>query len=206
LKANFLDLELYQRSRMVYIRAMATFLTSFHDAIAAQAEAALIAVVATQPNATVAELAELLAANPTLGATTLTKMLGGASDAPKRRGRPPGRKTTSPAATPAPRKAKSGGGGGRKPNVRTGAGREQFDQDLLAALTDAGGDSVNAATLREAVGGDPNQVRAGLNRLIERGEVTFSGKARGTRYSLAQAAGRPQVRRAGGPGHFITGS
>jgi predicted transcriptional regulator len=172
---------------------MATFLTTFHDALADQAEAALIAVVATHNNATVAELAELLRSYPTLGGTTLTKMLGGSGGAaPKRKGRPPGSKSSksaSKAATPAaaePRKAKAGGAKG-KPNVRTGAGREQFEQDLLAALTDAGGDMVNAATLRAAVGGDPNQVRAGLNRLIEQGLVTFSGKARGTRYSLARA-------------------
>jgi hypothetical protein len=164
------------------MRIMTTFLNSFHDALAAQAEAALIAVVARQPNATVAELAELLRAYPTLGATSLTTMLGGSggAPAPKRKGRPPGRKAASAAA---PAAARSKGG---KPNVRTGAGREQFDNAMLAALKEAGGDSVNAATLRSAAGGDPNQVRAALNRLIERGLVTFSGKARGTRYSLAQ--------------------
>jgi predicted transcriptional regulator len=191
---------LSRRSSFVYIRVMATFLSSFHDALAEQAEAALIAVVASRSDVTVAELAELLRAYPTLGTTTLTTMLGsGGGSAPKRKGRPPGRKSaTTAATTAAPGARKPKAGGGRKPNVRTGAGREQFDQDLLAALTDAGGDSINAATLRGAVGGDPNQVRTALNRLIERGLVTFSGKARGTRYSLAQ--GRPQVRRAGGPG------
>jgi hypothetical protein len=35
------------------------------------------------------------------------------------------------------------------------------------------------------IGGDPTQLRTSLNRLIERGLVTFTGKARGTRYSLA---------------------
>lgn len=181
-----------------------SFPTKFHDALAAQAQAALIAVVARQPNTTVAELAELVATYPTLGATTLTTLLGGggAVQPAKRRGRPPGSKSKS-AAAPAPAKQKAvgstskpkaggsaskpkAGGSAGKPNVRTEAGREQFDQDLLAALTAAGGDMVNAGTLREAVGGDPNQIRAGLNRLIERGLVTFSGKARGTRYSLAQ--------------------
>jgi hypothetical protein len=192
---------LHTFSRITYIRVM-PFPTTFHDALAAQAEAALIAVVASQPKTTVAELAELVAAYPSLGATTLDTLLGGGvGEAPKRRGRPPGRKAASPA-TPAARKPKAGGGGS-KPNVRTEAGREQFDQELLAALTAAGGDSVSASTLREAVGGDPNQIRTALNRMIERGEVTFSGKARGTRYSLAQASGRPQVRRAGAPGHFV---
>jgi hypothetical protein len=114
---------------------------------------------------------------------------GGAGAAPKRKGRPPG-KSASPA-TPAARKPKAGG----KPNVRTEAGREQFDQELLAALTAAGGDSVSASTLREAVGGDPNQIRAALNRMIESGVATFSGKARGTRYSLA--AGRSASATAG---------
>jgi predicted transcriptional regulator len=167
---------------------MATFLTTFHDAIASQARAALISVVASQPNTTVAELAELVAANPSLGATTLNTLLGGGGAAPKRKGRPPGKAASaasaSASAPPAARKPKAGG----KPNVRTEAGREQFDQELLAALTAAGGDSVSASTLREAVGGDPNQIRAALNRLIESGVATFSGKARGTRYSLA--AGR----------------
>lgn len=179
-----------------------SFPTKFHDALAAQAQAALIAVVARQPNTTVAELAELVATYPTLGATTLNTLLGGGGAAPaaKRRGRPPGSKSkTAAAPAPAPAKAKAvaakpkagasaskpKGGSAAKLNVRTEAGREQLDQDLLAALTAAGGDMVNAGTLREAVGGDPNQIRAGLNRLIERGLVTFSGKARGTRYSLA---------------------
>jgi hypothetical protein len=177
---------LYLAARMVYIRGMATFLTTFHDALASQAQAALIAVVARQPNTTVAELAELVAANPTLGALSLDALLNnsGGSEAPKRRGRPPGRKPAV-AAAPAARKPKAGG----KVNVRSEAGREQFDGDLLAALTEAGGDMVSASTLREAVGGDPNQIRAALNRLIERGEVTFTGKARGTRYSLAGSGG-----------------
>jgi predicted transcriptional regulator len=152
---------------------MTKLLNTFHEALSAQAEAALIDVVAAHPNMTVAELAEVLAANPKLGATTLAKLFGG-TPTPKRRGRPPGRKA----------KPAGGGGGARKPNVRSAAGREQFEDALLAALTDAGGDSVSATTLREAVGGDPAQVRTTLNRLIERGLVTFSGKARGTRYSL----------------------
>jgi hypothetical protein len=177
---------------------MATFLNTFHQALASQAESALIAVVASHPKMTIAELTEVLAANPTLGALTLDQIFGTGTTAPKRRGRPPGRKSAKPAATRGP---KAGGAG--KPNVRTAAGREQFDKDLLAALTNAGGDSVTAASLRDVVGGDPNQVRTALNRLIEQGLVTFSGKARGTRYSLAQAQGRPQVRRTGAPGHFV---
>ena len=46
-------------------------------------------------------------------------------------------------------------------------------------------DNVSATALRNSLDADPTQLRTALNRLIERGIVTFSGKARGTRYSLA---------------------
>jgi single-strand DNA-binding protein len=111
---------------------------------------------------------------------------GGTIATPKRRGRPPGRKSNkAPAAAPVAKRKSAGGGGGKR-NVRTEAGRDQFDEDALTALRDAGGDSVSATTLRNALGNtDPIQLRTSLNRLIAKGLVTFTGKARGTRYSLA---------------------
>jgi hypothetical protein len=185
---------------------MATITSVFQDALAEQAKAALSEVVTRQPKTTVAELAELISSNPTLGSITLNELLrgiGGGSTASaaapvaKRRGRPPGRKAAVPAAAapaaaaapsaPAKRKAATGGGGGGgKRNVRTETGREQFDDEVLATLQRAGGEMVAATQLREMIGGaDPTQLRTSLNRLISQGKVTFSGKARGTRYSLA---------------------
>jgi hypothetical protein len=179
---------------------MATITSVFQDALAEQAKAALAAVVASQPKTTCAELAELIASNPTLGSITLAELLGGkaaAAPAKRRPGRPPGRKAAAapaaaaaggaaaaPAAAPA-KKVKAAPAGGGKRNVRTESGREQFDEEVLASLRAAGGDTVAATTLREMIGGDPTQLRTSLNRLIERGLVTFTGKARGTRYSLA---------------------
>lgn len=184
---------------------MATITSVFQDALAEQAKAALSEVVTRQPKTTVAELAELIASNPTLGSITLNELLRGiggggsasaAAPVAKRRGRPPGRKAaTAPAAAapaaaaapsaPAKRKATGGGGGGKR-NVRTETGREQFDDEVLATLQRAGGEMVAATQLREMIGGaDPTQLRTSLNRLISQGKVTFSGKARGTRYSLA---------------------
>lgn len=178
---------------------MATITSVFQDALAEQAKAALAAVVASQPKTTCAELAELIGSNPTLGSITLAELLGGKAAAPAKRrpGRPPGRKAAAAApaaaagaaapaaAAAAPAKKAKGGGGAGKRNVRTETGREHFDEEVLASLRAAGGDTVAATTLREMIGADPTQLRTSLNRLIERGLVTFTGKARGTRYSLA---------------------
>jgi DNA-binding transcriptional ArsR family regulator len=191
-----------ETAAFVYIEFMATLIESFHEAVAGRAEAALVSLAARKPQTTVAELAELLATNPTLGATTLGTLLG--SGKQRRRGRPPGRKAAATRREPKPKR--KAGGAAVERNVRTEAGREQFDQDVLAALRELGGDSVSATPLREAIGGgDPIQLRTSLNRLISKGLVTFSGKARGTRYSLAEE-GRPQIRRGGAPGHFVFGS
>jgi hypothetical protein len=182
---------------------MANINSVFQQALADQAKAALADVVASQPKTTVAELAELVAANPTLGTITLGDLLGGGAtkSAPPTptRGRP-GRKpaaaapaavapAAAPAAPAAPKRKvvapPASSGGGKKRNVRTEAGRESFDTDVLNALKELGGDTVAATNLRERLGADPTQLRASLNRLIEKGLVTFTGKARGTRYSLA---------------------
>jgi hypothetical protein len=187
-----------ERSGFVYIELMATLIDSYSEAMAGQVEAALVSLVRHKPQTTAAQLAELVAANPTLGATTLSTLLDGSK--PKRRGRPPGRKSASISAVASEPKRKVGGTAKR--NVRTDAGREQFAQDVLAALRELGGDSISATTLRGALGGgDPIQLRTSLNRLISNGLVTFSGKARGTRYSLAEEA-RAQIRRGGGPSFF----
>lgn len=168
---------------------MGNISSAFQDALAAQAKAALVEVVAANPRISVKDLAELVAGNPNLGSLTLDELLGGEPSKPGRgRGRRPGAAAPAAAAggaVAAPRKGGRKGGGTHKRNVRTEAGREHFETEVLAALKEAGGENVAATQLRNLLDADPTQLRTILNRLIERGVVTFTGKARGTRYSMA---------------------
>ncbi|MCA9686318.1 MAG: hypothetical protein KC457_29395 [Myxococcales bacterium] len=153
---------------------MANITAVFQDALADQARAALVEVVTRNPKITLKDLRQLVADSPALGAITLDELTGGGKAMPAGKGR---------------RKGGGGGGkaaagGGGKRNVRTESGREAFDAEVLAALKAAGGESVGAGELRAALDADPTQLRAALNRLIEKGVLTFTGKARGTRYTL----------------------
>lgn len=154
---------------------MANISSVFQDALADQAKAALIQVVSKNPKTTVKELRKLVSDTPALGSLTLNELLGESGGGKQRKGR------TS--------KKRKGGtkrkSGVQKRNVRTEAGRDAFDAEVLAALKDLGGDSIAATQLREQLNADPTQLRTSLNRLIEKGIVTFTGKARGTRYTLA---------------------
>lgn len=172
---------------------MANLSSAFQDALADQAKAALVVIVAENPKTTVKDLKDLISDNPALGSLTLAELLGGGGRS-VRKGPPKAK--AAPARTPGPVVRKGGGapavgggggggGGAHKRNVRTEAGREQFDHEVLEALRAAGGDTVAATQLRESIDAEPTQLRTALNRLIERGLVTFTGKARGTRYSLA---------------------
>lgn len=156
---------------------MGNISSAFQDALAGQAKAALVEVVAANPRITVSDLSDLVAANPSLGGLTLDALFG--APAPGRGGR--AKSNAGAGARKGGRKA----GGVHKRNVRTEAGRDAFEAEVLNSLRDAGGDNVAASQLREVLDADPTQLRTALNRLIERGVLTFSGKARGTRYSLA---------------------
>jgi hypothetical protein len=172
---------------------MGNISSAFQDALAAQAKAALVDVVATNPRISVKDLAELVASNPQLGSLTLDELLGESEEAGKPgRGRGGRRKAVAaPAgqaggAPGAAQRKVARKGGAHKRNVRTETGREAFDTEVLDGLKELGGENVNATSLRNALDADPTQLRTALNRLIERGIVTFTGKARGTRYSLAE--------------------
>ncbi|WAS91813.1 hypothetical protein [Nannocystis punicea] len=65
--------------------------------------------------------------------------------------------------------------------TRTAAGREAFDKQILEVIEAIGGPA-SATEIQRRVGGTNMQVRSGVNRLIEAGHVTWTGKARGTRY------------------------
>ncbi|WP_146662634.1 winged helix DNA-binding protein [Enhygromyxa salina] len=175
---------------------MANLSSAFQDALADQSKAALVAIIAKNPGTTVRDLKQLVSDNPMLGSITLGGLLGVDGPARGRGGRPKGSgSTVAPAAAAgavavggAPRKigkAAPRKGAAHKRNVRTEAGREALDKEVLEALTAHGGEAVAATQLRQSLNADPTQLRTSLNRLIERGLVTFTGKARGTRYSLS---------------------
>ncbi len=68
-------------------------------------------------------------------------------------------------------------------NTRTPAGRAAYDKAIFQALTDIG-EPVGVAKLMARAGGTNLQARAALNRLIDAGKVSWTGKARGTRYNV----------------------
>jgi hypothetical protein len=158
-----------------------------HDA----ARDALRSLLANHPNTSVADLRELVADNPSLGTVTLTELLGGGAvkSTGKKRGRPAkAAKAAAPeAGADTGKKATAGkkGGKGRDEwNTHTGEGRTALDRAVLESLAAFGGVGVSAEALRARLGATPAQLRSSLNRHIEAGDVSFSGKARGTRYSL----------------------
>jgi hypothetical protein len=67
-------------------------------------------------------------------------------------------------------------------NTRTAAGRREYDNRVLEFVRESD-DAVSATEIRNRVGGTSLQVRKAVARLIETEQVTWQGKARGTRYS-----------------------
>ncbi|KIG16731.1 hypothetical protein DB30_04204 [Enhygromyxa salina] len=74
------------------------------------------------------------------------------------------------------------GESGEEVNTRTAAGRREYDQQVLAFVRDSD-EAVSATEIRNHIGGTSLQVRKAVARLIEAEQVTWQGKARGTRYS-----------------------
>jgi hypothetical protein len=141
------------------------------------------------------ELGKLLS---TITVQDLLQSGGGAREAaPAAASRPgrPGRKPVAkapaesrPAKEAAAAPAKAGKAAKAEPaaevNTRTPSGREAFDQGVFEALKAIGGPA-GAGEIQRRVGGTNMQVRSAVNRLIEAGQVTWTGKARGTRYRVA---------------------
>ena len=67
-------------------------------------------------------------------------------------------------------------------NTRTAAGRRDYDTRVLEFIRNAD-EAVSATEIRNHIGGTSLQVRKSVARLIEAEQVTWQGKARGTRYS-----------------------
>lgn len=157
---------------------MSKFETAFKAAIADNERRILITTLRSTPDLTLGELHKL--SRGSLGRLfseiTLGELInpGGAAPALRKAGD----KATEG------RKTRRGGGKAKAVNTRTPEGRAQYDEALYKAL-EAAGAPTGAGALIAKVGGTSLQARAGLARLIEAGRITWSGKARGTRYSLA---------------------
>lgn len=114
---------------------------------------------------------------------------GGTGAGRRGKGAKPGKAPKAEAAAPEAAAAEGKGAKGRRGkakavNTRTAEGRSAYDESLFQAVKDAGGPA-GAGALIAAAGGTSLQARAGLARLIEAGRITWSGKARGTKYSVA---------------------
>lgn len=70
-------------------------------------------------------------------------------------------------------------------NTRTPEGRANYDAAVLAAVSKGGDEGVAASDVIKACGGTPLQARTALTRLINEEKLTWTGKARATRYMPA---------------------
>lgn len=167
----------------------------------------MIAQIRTTPQMTLGELAKFSSGEfgALIKGITIGDLLGqGGPARPASAKVPPATKTPAPKGRTAARKEaakparrartekqsegaegaeSSGSRRGEPVDTRTPAAREAYDASVLEALKAAGG-SPTAPELSATAGGTPLQVRTALGRLIERGLVTWTGQARGTRYSL----------------------
>lgn len=152
---------------------------------------ALRTVVASKPSTSVADLRALISDHPALGDITLGALLGrgaaGTRGAKARTAKQPKAakvKTTKPqsvaAAKPGKRTSKSRDGW----DTRTDEGRAALDRAVIEALSAFGGIAVSAEAIRARLGATPPQLRSSLGRHVEAGDVSVTGKARGTRYTL----------------------
>ncbi len=148
-------------------------------------------------NMTVAQLAEAAGMDIdavvglVLGNRAAAAAVKAAPAAKGKPGRKPGRPPKAAAQEPAPAAVTAkddddedddgGEGGGDGHNTRTRTGRAELDQSILDYLKSQS-EPVRALDIRKGIGGTAAQIRTRLNYLIEKGKVTYKGRASGTRY------------------------
>jgi hypothetical protein len=93
--------------------------------------------------------------------------------------RPPVAEVAPPAADSDEGEEEEGDGDGH--NTRTRTGRQELDQAIIDYLKSQS-EPVRALDIRKGIGGTAAQIRTRLNYLIEKGKVTYKGRASGTRY------------------------
>ena len=141
----------------------------FQDTLTKQQPAVLRSIIAN--TTTVKDLRALLTAHPELSNITLDELCN-----PPKRLLPKTPKVVDELITKVSYKR-------AKFNLRTAEGRDALDEAVYAILEAAGPDAALASSDIK-INATPAQLRASLARLIEQERVTWSGQARGTRYSV----------------------
>lgn len=180
----------------------------FSSAIESRTRGICIDLLRENPDRTVRDLVQLVRGEfgSVLATITLGELSGAAAPAPKAKAatKAPAPAKTKAKAGKAPKaSAKAGAPKASKPakaadaapgeapkqapasvDVRTPAGRQAFDESVFNAVQSIGS-PVGAGQIQKLTGGTNMQVRSACNRLIEAGKLSWSGKARGTRYFVA---------------------
>lgn len=151
------------------LRSMASFEKEFSAALDNAERNVFIDLIRSRPDMSLADLAKLSKGrfSSLAGSISIGELLNGAGPGAARSARGPARKAASSA--------------GGKVNTRTPEGRDAYDKAVISAVVEIG-EPASAPQIRAIAGGTELQARKSLNRLIEAGRVTFTGKARGTRY------------------------
>ncbi len=137
----------------------------------------VIDLLRSHRDVTLAELAALRDTHGDLvGSITLDELISGQPGTSKRRRRGLRRKKAAKGTTSGRRPGRP-----RKVDTRTAAGREAYDEAMLAAAIGQG-DSASADQLRALIGGTSEQARSSLARLVDAKQVKRMGRGRGTRY------------------------
>ncbi|HVH99462.1 MAG TPA: hypothetical protein VM869_12155 [Enhygromyxa sp.] len=162
---------------------MSSFEREFNSAVEAVERDVFINLVCENPQLTLAELTKLGKGKFATLLSTVSVgdiMQGGrggvrvADDADEEEDERPGKVKTSKA------KVKT-----KSVNTRTPEGRKAYDAAVLAVVAESER-PIKAPEITSRVGGTALQVRKSLARLIDLGKITWEGKARGMRYSVAE--------------------
>jgi hypothetical protein len=150
-----------------------SLLSKFKSALEAGTKAAVIKALRDEPTATFREMGKLSQKDPFLAAVfkriSVADVIGVQSS----------RRSTDDSTRVAledPRDAR-----GSAVDTRTSEGRDAYDKLLLQTVKNATG-PIGAGAIIAAAGGTPLQARTSLARLIEQEKITWTGKARGTKY------------------------
>lgn len=93
------------------------------------------------------------------------------------------KKTTTAKKTAKPQKGKPAKAAKIDHDLRTAEGRTAYDDSILSHVSRAGA-KLSMRDILASIGGTPNQIRASLGRLIEKGLVAWEGRTRNTTYFI----------------------
>lgn len=160
-----------------------SFRTKLKAALEAGSRNAAIQALLAHPNATVAELRKLSQTNSNLAkqfkAITIADLFKGDGIVTGRKCAKPAR--GGPSIRTRVKRDRLQVQFSTMIDTRTPEGRAAYDETLLKAVKSAER-PIGAGEIIAAVGGTPLQARTGLARLIEAENITWTGKARGTKY------------------------